>query len=185
MDLILFGIQGSGKGTQAKRLCEEFGYDLFEAGGELRKIAASGSDLGETVKSYIDVGKLVPHEIIMEVCKTAIAQRDHDTQILFDGIPRDLEQMQDFNQIMQDAGRAFMCIQILLDKDIAVERILERAVTQGREDDADRAIIERRMSTFLEQTMPVIEIYHQDGVLQEVDGTGSVEEVYERITDLL
>ena len=73
MDLVFFGIQGSGKGTQAKKLAAEFGYDIFEAGGELRKIAASGSELGHLVKSTIDQGHLVPHEIIMQVVKEAIA----------------------------------------------------------------------------------------------------------------
>ena len=73
MDLVLFGIQGSGKGTQAKRLATEKGYEIFEAGGALRKISASGTSLGEKVKSFIDVGKLVPHEIIMDVLKEAIA----------------------------------------------------------------------------------------------------------------
>src|SRR3989338_6078654 len=67
IDLVFFGIQGSGKGTQAKKLASEFGYDIFEAGGELRKIAASGSELGKTVKSFIDQGHLVPFEIIMQV----------------------------------------------------------------------------------------------------------------------
>src|SRR6185295_10510811 len=99
MDLVFFGIQGSGKGTQAKKLAAEFGYDIFEAGGELRKIAASGSELGKTVKNYIDEGHLVPHEIIMEVVKEAIGKRPKDQKILFDGIPRDDNQMRDFDAI--------------------------------------------------------------------------------------
>ena len=73
MDLVFFGIQGSGKGTQAKTLAEEFGYYIFEAGGELRKIKASGTELGELVKKYIDNGELVPFEIIMEVVNEAVA----------------------------------------------------------------------------------------------------------------
>lgn len=185
MDLVLFGIQGSGKGTQAKRLAEEFGYDIFEAGGELRKIAASGSELGETVKSYIDAGNLVPHEIIMEVVAAAIAQRAADTKILFDGIPRDAAQKKDFDIIMQEAGREFTCVEILLDTEEAVRRIQQRAIEQGRADDADMAAIEKRMSIFGEKTRPVIDAYQQAGMLEQIDGLGSMEEVYTRLTELI
>ncbi|PIQ75879.1 adenylate kinase [Candidatus Peregrinibacteria bacterium CG_4_9_14_3_um_filter_49_12] len=185
MDLVLFGIQGSGKGTQAKKLAAQFGYDIFEAGAELRAIAASGSELGETVKSYIDAGNLVPHEIIMQVVQEAISKRSPETQILFDGIPRDEDQKKDFDSIMSDAGREFRGIQILLDSDKAVARILQRAREQGRADDADTDVIRKRMRTFHEKTEPVIASYKQEGKLTEVDGTGSVDEIYERLCAVL
>jgi adenylate kinase len=185
MDLVFFGIQGSGKGTQAKRLAAEFGYDIFEAGGELRKIAASGSELGETVKSFIDVGKLVPFEIIMEVVKTAINARPKNQKILFDGIPRDDDQRKAFDQIMSDAGREFRGVQILLDPEEGVQRILGRAKAEGRKDDADETIIRRRMQTFQEKTMPVIEYYREQGTLSDVEGNGTVDEIYERIKKAL
>lgn len=181
MDLLLFGIQGSGKGTQAKRLAAEFGYDIFEAGGELRKIAASGSELGNMVKSYIDAGNLVPHEIIMKVVKEAIAARPKTQKILFDGIPRDTNQMKDFDAIMQDAGRDFHCIHILLSPEEGIQRVLGRAKVEGRKDDADTAVIQKRMNTFIEKTMPVIEKYKGEGKIIEIDGQKSVEDVYEEM----
>ena len=178
MDLLLFGIQGSGKGTQAKKLSTEFSYDIFEAGGELRKIAASGSDLGQTVKSYIDQGKLVPHEIIMQVVKEAIAARAKDQKILFDGIPRDGNQQKDFDAIMKDAGREFRVIHLLLDRDEGMKRIFGRAKAEGRADDANEEIITRRMNTFFEKTMPVLEDYKRRGLVTEMDGKRGVKEVY-------
>lgn len=178
MDLVFFGIQGSGKGTQAKKLAAEFGYDIFEAGGELRKIAASGSELGKTVKSYIDDGHLVPHEIIMQVVKEAIALRPKTTKILFDGIPRDEAQSNDFNAIMTASGRDFLCIHFLLDADAATARILGRAKAEGRADDANTEIINRRMNTFRAKTMPVIEQYKKAGKVKEVSAEGSVEQIY-------
>src|SRR3989338_3026273 len=105
MDLVLFGIQGSGKGTQAKLLASEFGYEIFEMGGELRSLVASGSELGKTVASYIDQGNLVPHEIIMQVLREGIAKRDGGRTILFDGVPRDLDQMRDFDASMHELKR--------------------------------------------------------------------------------
>ncbi len=181
MDLVLFGIQGSGKGTQAKKLVAEFGYYLFEAGGELRKMAASGTDLGNTVKSYIDRGDLVPFEIIMEVVRMAVIAVPQGKRILFDGIPRDLDQMKSFDAIMQATGRDFRCIHITLDKQKAVQRILGRAKIENRADDASEESILRRMDLFLQKTMPVIEQYKQLGKVIEIDGDRGVEEVYQEL----
>ena len=178
MDLVLFGIQGSGKGTQAKRLAAEFGYEIFEAGGELRKIAASSTELGATVKSYIDNGKLVPHPIIMQVVREAILARAPSQKILFDGIPRDENQMNDFDAIMKESGREFRCIHLRLDPEEGVRRILGRAKVEGRADDANEEIIRRRMQTFTEKTVPVIEKYVREGRVTEIDGMKGVEEVY-------
>ena len=178
MDLVFFGIQGSGKGTQAKKLAAEFGYDILEAGGELRKIAASGSELGKTVKSYIDQGHLVPHEIIMQVVAAAIAARPKTTKILFDGIPRDDAQSRDFDAVMQQAGREFRCIHFVLDAEEAKNRILGRAKAEGRADDADLGIIQRRMATFEEKTHPVITKYVQAGKVSDISAKMGVDEVY-------
>ncbi len=182
MDLVFFGIQGSGKGTQAKRLAEEFGYYIFEAGGELRKIKASGSELGEKVASFIDNGELVPFEIIMEVVREAIGAQPKDQKILFDGIPRDEQQQKAFDQILEEVGRSdFRCVHILLSKEEGLERIKGRAEIEGRADDADREKVLRRMEIFEEKTKPVIAKYSSEGKVVEVDGMGNVEEIYERI----
>jgi adenylate kinase len=178
MDIVVFGIQGSGKGTQAKKLAADGNFDIFEAGGELRKIAASGSDLGNTVKSYIDIGKLVPFEIIMRVVSAAVASRPKDQKILFDGIPRDGDQQKEFDAIMKKQGRNFRAIHLKLDPEEGVRRILGRAKIEGRADDADEHIIRRRMATFMEKTLPVIAAYTAQGMMTEIDGMKSVEEVY-------
>ncbi len=185
MDLVLFGIQGSGKGTQAKKLAAEFGYDIFEAGGELRKIAASVSELGQTVKSFIDAGDLVPHEIIMQVVKEAILKRPKTQKILFDGIPRDLNQMKDFDAIMKEVGRGFTVIHLLLDPEEGLRRIFGRAKLEGRADDADEEIIRKRMKTFTEKTVPVLETYKKKGLVTEIDGMKGVDEVYAKMKGLV
>lgn len=181
MDLVLFGIQGSGKGTQAKMLAKECGYEIFEAGGALRGIAASGSPLGKKVKSFIDIGELVPHEIIMDVVRQSIAARPGNQKILFDGIPRDSAQQADFDRIMAEAGREFRCIQFEVDMEACIQRILGRAAKEGRADDASEETIRKRMNTFLTKTMPVIDGYKKAGKMAVVNGDGTVEEVYERV----
>lgn len=185
MDLVLFGIQGCGKGTQAKKLAAESGYRLFEAGGELRKIKASGTVLGKEVASYIDVGKLVPHAIIIQVVKEAILRYPKEQQILFDGIPRDLPQMRDFDVIMTDVGRGFRCVHIFLPEEVAFRRIVGRAKVEGRTDDADEGKIRQRMQIFQEQTMPVIDEYRRQGKIKDIDGDGTVEEVYARLKEAI
>jgi len=185
MDLVLFGIQGSGKGTQAKRLAADNGYYIFEAGGELRKMAASGTELGNTVKNYIDEGHLVPHEIIMKVVKEAVLAQPKNQKILFDGIPRDTDQMNDFNIVMKEADREFFCVNILLDKEEAVARIKSRAEIEGRADDADEEKVLRRMSLFEEKTMPVIHAYGESKQLVQIEGSGSVDEVYALLSNVV
>ena len=104
-----------------------------------------------------------------------------DQKILFDGVPRDEDQMHDFNSIMQGVGRDFQCVHILLDPEIGIKRILERASIEGRADDTDESFIRRRMEIFQEKTMPVLRQYEEQGKVIEVDGNGTIEEVYDSL----
>lgn len=185
MDLVLFGIQGSGKGTQAKLLAKKFGYEIFETGAELRRIAAMDTELGHAVKSSIDAGHLAPHTVVMHVVREAVMARPLDRAILFDGIPRDREQMRDFDAFMADAGRGFRAVEIRADPETCIRRILGRAAIEGRADDQSEQAIRRRMALFQEKTMPVIEEYRRRGMMTEVHGEGTVEEVYGRLKEAL
>ncbi len=181
MDLVLFGIQGSGKGTQAKKLAAEFGYDIFETGAELRRIAATDTEIGRTVKSFIDNGKLAPIEVVMEAVKQAIASRPAQTKIIFDGIPRNMDQKAGFDTIMKGANREFVGVQIVVDAELCVQRIIKRGAEQGRADDANEETIRRRMGIFTEQTIPVIEVYRAEGKMTDIDGEAEVDDVYLRL----
>lgn len=185
MDLLLFGIQGSGKGTQAKRLAAEHSYHIFEAGAELRKIAASNTDLGHKVSSYIDHGHLVPFEIIMEVVRTSVAAQPLEEKLLFDGIPRDMDQKRAFDDLMKDLGRDFRCVHLVVDEEEALKRVQQRAAEQGRADDANEEFIRRRMNLFHEKTEPVINDYRMHGKVIDVSGEGTMDEVYGEIVDQL
>jgi adenylate kinase len=185
MDLVLFGIQGSGKGTQAKRLADEFGYEIFETGAELRRIIGSGSELGKTVASYIDKGHHAPLEIVMQVVKDAVMLRPKGQKILFDGIPRNLDQMHRFDVMMAETGREFRCLRLVIPRETAVERIMGRAQEQGRVDDADEDAVRRRLDLFDEKTVPVIEHYASRGNMIEIDGMGTMDEVYNRLKNVV
>lgn len=185
MDLVFFGIQGSGKGTQAKKLAAEFGYRIFEAGAELRALAASGTALGNTIKSSIDHGQLVPHGIIMQVVREAVESATEGTKFLFDGVPRDMDQLMDFDALMKQAKRDYRCLALFVDGKSAVARIIGRAKAEGRADDAKEAIVRKRMQIYREKTTPVIEHCRNAGTLVEVDGEGAVEDVYARVKKAL
>ncbi len=185
MDLVLFGIQGSGKGTQAKRLAHECGYAIFETGAELRRIAASGTELGRTISSYIDHGHHAPHDTVMQVVSAAIESYPLGQKLLFDGIPRNMDQMVAFNELMQRVGRAFTCVELIIDEENAVERIKQRALEQGRADDASEEFIRRRIALFHEKTQPVIDAYIAEGKVMQINGDGTMDEVYERVTEAL
>ncbi|MBI1934440.1 adenylate kinase [Candidatus Peregrinibacteria bacterium] len=185
MDLVLFGIQGSGKGTQARKIAAEFGYDIFETGAELRRLIASGSDLGKTAASYMDKGNLVPLSLVMQVTKEAMIAKAKTQKMLFDGIPRDREQMRAFDALMEEVGRPFRSLHIRLSDEEALQRILGRAKVEGRVDDSDEEYIRRRMEIFREKTLPVIDEYRRQGKLIDVDGRGTIEEVYGRVKEAM
>lgn len=185
MDLLLFGIQGGGKGTQAKKLVERFGFHHFEAGAELRAIIASGSDLGKEVSSYVDHGSLVPHGIIMQVMREAMAKIPAAQAVLFDGIPRDADQKRDFDGIMEELGREFRCIELTVDENLAIQRILQRGKEQGRKDDQDETFIRKRMGWTREKTQPIIEEYRAQGRVATIDGDAPVEDVHALIVDAM
>lgn len=176
MDLLLFGMQGSGKGTQAQILTERYGLKVFEMGGELRAMVQSGSELGNRIKGIIEVGNLVDDATIMEIVEAFLAGLPADQPVLFDGIPRTMAQADQLLELLKRHGREVKALYLEISKQKAVERMLSR----GRQDDTQE-IIEKRIGLFLEQTVPVIERFRQQGQLIEIDGEQSVEQVTEEI----
>jgi len=121
----------------------------------------------------------------MQVVKEAILHRPLTQKILFDGIPRDIDQMIEFVNIMNAAGRSFQCVQLTLDDQTAFARIQGRALEQGRADDADEGTIRKRMQIFKERTTPVIDAFRRDGNMIDVDGARPVDEVYEELKSMV
>jgi adenylate kinase len=105
--------------------------------------------------------------------------------MIFDGIPRNTDQMEPFNQVLKDAGRVFRCIEIHVDEEGAVKRILKRASIEGRADDASEEKIRLRMQLFHEKTEPVIDAYRKKGIVVDVEGEGEVDQVYERLKNAI
>jgi len=179
MDLVLFGRQGSGKGTQAAIFAERYGLTPFVTGNELRKLAKGETELGKKIKSIIEAGHLVPNEVVMEIIEHFMNQLEPGAKVLFDGIPRQAEQARTFNDLMEKCGRNFTCLYLDISNETAYERIAMRAEQEGRADDSNLEVIKTRLETYENETVPVIESYRAAGKMINVDGEPAISEVTE------
>jgi adenylate kinase len=199
MDLILFGIQGSGKGTQGKILKERFNMAYFETGGELRRLSKENSVLGKKVKSIIEAGHLVPNEIVMEIVENFIKGIKKNKNIIFDGIPRKKIQAQTLEKLLKKDKREFKAVILDLSEKEAMNRLLTRRICadcktafpatfkggkcekcggrlETRTDDNPESI-KTRIKAYFDETMPVIEIFEKEDKLIRIDGSKSIDEV--------
>ncbi|MBI96230.1 hypothetical protein CL656_03710 [bacterium] len=177
--LVLFGVQGSGKGTQAKLLAEKFNYQIFETGAELRKIAKEESSLGIEIKETINAGNLVSSNHIKRLIESFI-EKNKDQKIIFDGFPRNQEQLKTFQEIIEKSQLEFKAIIFELSKEKSIERLLKRAQIENREDDT-QDIIEKRISIFYNDTLPVIEKIKENYEVIEIDADQSIENIHEEL----
>ncbi len=199
MDIILFGMQGSGKGTQARHLAEEYNLTVFEMGGQLRRIIESGSPLGEKIKGIVEAGHLVDDDTIMEVVGDFLSTLSSDQPILFDGIPRTAPQSEKLLDILQKKGRDAFAVLIKVSEEEAIKRLTQRRVCEEckgvyppsykadicehcggklvvRHDDNIESI-QRRLENYKNETLPVIKDFYDRDRLIEVDGEQPIEAV--------
>lgn len=207
MDIVLFGIQGSGKGTQGKILAETYGLKIFETGSELRKLSKENSPLAQKVKSIIEAGNLVPNEVVMEIVENFMNQLAPNDQVLFDGIPRKKDQAESLQKLFEKHGRSYIGIHLTLSENDALGRLTTRrmceqcktiypaAYTQEtcekcggklitRSDDNPESI-RNRFKAFNEETTPVIEEYKKSGKLMEINGNQPIVTVTEQLEQIL
>jgi len=207
MDLVLFGIQGSGKGTQSKAIAEHCSLVVFETGAELRRLSTEDSELARKVKAIIESGNLVPTEVVMEIISDFLHKLPAGKSALFDGIPRSDDQKEQFDALMTKEGRSFKGLLIELTQEEAVKRLTTRRMCPScktiypaayttetceadgstlitRQDDTPAAI-RVRLDTFLQKTVPVIDAYKTEGKMLVVKGEQAIELVTKDIQEVL
>ncbi|MBL0748883.1 adenylate kinase [Nocardioides baculatus] len=181
MRLILMGPPGAGKGTQARFVAEHFGVPAISTGDIFRANVSQGTPLGVEAQRYMDAGEYVPDEVTNRMVRDRIDEPDATPGFLLDGYPRTLDQVEELDAMIKHTGHSLDAAVVLtVDSEELVQRLLQRAQTDGRADDTED-VIRRRQEVYSEQTQPLIGVYRDRGILVEVDGMGEVDEVTQRI----
>ena len=182
--LLLMGPPGAGKGTQASLLAEGRNLLKLSTGDMLRSHVKQGTALGLRAKSLMEEGVLVPDDLIIAMVRTEL-EAMATVRVLLDGFPRTTGQAEALDALLTDLGVSIdAAIELRVDSDELIRRLLGRAMAEGRSDDNEDTI-RTRMQVYLEQTRPLIDYYKAAGVLRRVDGVGSTAEVAERIDAVL
>jgi len=176
------GPPGAGKGTQAAVLAKELGIPHISTGDIFRANVAEGTDLGREAKRYMDAGEYVPDTVTNAMVRDRLTHDDCRPGFLLDGYPRTVEQVAELDAMLRSAGSELnVVVELTVDIDEVVERLVKRAQEQGRADDTED-VIRRRLEVYAEQTAPLLSTYADRGLLVQVDGMGEVDAVTERLT---
>jgi adenylate kinase len=181
MRIIFIGPPGVGKGTQSLRLVKYFGIPHLSTGDMLRQACEEKSDLGLWSQQYMAEGKLVPDPIILQLVGKRMENDDCQRGYLLDGFPRTLGQAEALDEFLARRGTPLtVALELKVDPDELVKRLAGR----GRSDDRPE-IVRERLEQYTRQTAPLAEYYRKQNLLREVDGTGTQDQVFARIKDVV
>ncbi|SDG34013.1 adenylate kinase [Microbacterium pygmaeum] len=182
---LIVGPQGSGKGTQGIRIAEAFGIPAISTGDMFRAAIAGGTDLGTQVSAIIEAGDLVPDELTSAVVRERLSQPDAAEGFLLDGYPRNVGQVRDLDAFLEGRDEELdAVIELSVPRDESIARLTLRAQEQGRTDDTEE-VIANRLAIYERETAPILGVYGTRDLVVEVDGTGSLDEVTDRIVSAL
>lgn len=183
INIVLFGPPGSGKGTQAQNLIEKFNLKQISTGDLFRFNMKNNTELGQLAKSYIDKGELVPDQVTIDMLTDELKKPCDAKGFIFDGFPRTAIQTQALEQIVKEVLNAdiHVCLSLIVEDNVLVERLLKRGQTSGRTDDSNQEIISNRIKEYYAKTAEVAELYKQQGKYVEVNGVGAIDEISEKL----
>ena len=183
MRIIIFGPPGAGKGTQAKLISEEYNIPHLSTGEIFRSAIKNETKLGKEVKSILDSGDLVPDEKVVALVEEELKDSKYDDGYILDGFPRTIPQAEAFDRLLGKKGKKLdALIRLEVPQVELINRILTRG--EGRTDDTPEKI-KTRLQVYREETQPVLNHYKKQNIVEEVDGMGSIEEIFSRIKDTL
>jgi adenylate kinase len=179
--LIILGPPGAGKGTQATRIAESLGIPAISTGDIFRHNIKNETALGRQVKEILASGAYVPDELTNAIVRDRLDQPDAAAGFLLDGYPRTLAQVTVLDEILTAAGTSLDAVlELTVDTDEVVQRLLKRAELDGRADDTED-VIRHRLNVYVQETAPLAAVYRERGLLRQVDGMGEMDAVTERL----
>lgn len=183
INLVLFGPPGSGKGTQAQNLIKKYNLKQVSTGDLFRFNMKNDTELGKLAKSYIDKGELVPDQVTIDMLIDELKKPTDAAGFIFDGFPRTAAQTEALEQIVEEELNhpIDICLSLIVDDEILVERLLKRGETSGRTDDSNEDIIRNRIKEYYTKTAEVAELYKKQGKYIEVNGVGEIEEISNKL----
>lgn len=181
-NVVLFGPPGAGKGTQALKLKDFLAVPHISTGDMFRYHIKNGTDLGKKAKSFSDQGKLVPDEVTIGMVEHRLAQADVAGGFLLDGFPRSVPQAEALDRILAKQKKTLEAVvNISISDEEIRQRLAKRASIEGRADDADPKVIQNRINTYKSQSEPCLKYYRPKGVVRDIEGLGSIDDVFDRI----
>ena len=185
MRLVLLGAPGSGKGTQATRLTEYLNVPHISTGELLRAAVKAETPLGLQAKSIMEAGGLVSDDVVLGMLEDRLLFPDTRNGFILDGYPRNLAQANALAVLLTKLKQPVdIAVQLDVDTEILVSRLAGRAQAEGRADDSPEAV-RKRLGVYQSQTAPVVDFYRNQGKLSHLNGVGSLDEVFTRITEAL
>ena len=179
--LLIVGPQGSGKGTQGVRVGEALSIPVISTGDVFRANVSAGTPLGQQVKAIIEAGDLVPDSLTSEIVRDRLTQDDASNGFLLDGYPRNLGQVGDLDAFLESRGESLdAVIELSVPRDESIARLTQRAIDQGRTDDTEE-VIANRLAIYERETAPILDVYRERGIVDAIDGVGSLDEIADRI----
>ncbi len=183
INVLIFGPPGSGKGTQSVKLAEKFNLTHLSTGDMLRAEIAAGTKLGKKMSSIMSKGELVPDEVVIAMIAAKIDSTKDARGFLYDGFPRTVAQTRALERMLNERRMKIDSMLVLeVDHDELVKRLAGRAELSDRPDDKDTEVIENRIEVYKEKTEPIINYCRKRGIYQPVDGMGTVEDIFVRLS---
>lgn len=183
INIVLFGPPGTGKGTQAQNLIEKFNLKQISTGDLFRFNMKNDTELGKLAKYYIDKGELVPDQVTINMLVDELKKPTEANGFIFDGFPRTSYQTEVLDQIVKEQlhSEISVCLSLIVEDEILVQRLVKRGETSGRVDDSEEAIIRHRIEEYYAKTAEVAELYKQQGKYVEINGVGEISEISEKL----
>ena len=186
LNLILFGAPGSGKGTQAPLLVEKYGLIHISTGDLFRYEIQNNTPLGLEAKSYMSKGALVPDSVTIGMLRNKVVSHPEAKGFIFDGFPRTVPQAEALDQLLTELNTSIdLLLEMTIDDEIVISRILSRGKTSNRADDQDVTTIQNRLNTYRAETMPVAEYYAKQQKTRKINGLGEINGVFNLLSAVI